>query len=428
MFTLSDFGVTRTVATLSNGIRLVTFERKGAPLAIDAMIYAGARFDPSGKEGMAHFAEHIIAAETEKFPTQDRFSAFIERLGGHKNAHTGRDRMSLEVQMGDPSDISAAVEVISEMALHPLFRSETVESERLTIYKEIGMDHSKPDRYLLTVWNSLVYQDSLVGRPILGTQETLSSVSGRDIKTHYQNFLNAGRMAIVAAGDIAIDRLQEELEKKLTLPSAPRFKDERKPTEKRERFIAVKRYEGIEQVYFNFGFRSCSMFEDDDILLDAIGAIVAGGFNSVLYKKLRIEKGLVYSVGAGNTGSNDRGSWVVISSTDKKNLNEVLKIVTNELMKLRDGEITEDQLQFVKDRMLKSIRMRTQTAASWVNNHEMFELFRPDMNFTIDQGLNRIADIKLEEIKAAAKKYFKPNSWYFAACGDIEESDIKISY
>jgi predicted Zn-dependent peptidase len=428
MFKLSDFGVTRNATTLLNGARVVTFERKGMPVFAEASFFAGARFDPDGKEGVAHFAEHLIASETKKFPKVTDLWSYVERRGGMMNAQTSHDTLGLLASFGDPEDISALAEVLCEEIDNPLFRKEKIDSERQTIQKERGMIESKPDRYIYNLWNSIVYAGHPLGRSVVGTKDSLNGITDQDLRDFYDRFIDLGRMVLVVSGDVSIERVREEFEKRLTRKKEFQLEIPRFFGGSRDKFIAVKKFGGADQVYFNFGFRSCSEFDDDGDALYLLGAVLAGGFNSILYEKLRNEKGLVYSVAAGNDGYVDGGSWLVSSSTSKENLTEALKITVDEIGNLYNGLVTQEQLDFVKDRYVKSARLRTQTASSWVSGHVYSELFYTDGRYTVDKELNKIVEVTLDDLKRVAKKYLQPRQWYFAATGEVEESDISIDY
>ena len=81
MLTLSDFGVARKEVVLSNGLKLVVFERPNTLVAIRVLTFAGSRFDPADKQGLAHFVEHMAINGTKKFPTKDKIAAYIEEYG-----------------------------------------------------------------------------------------------------------------------------------------------------------------------------------------------------------------------------------------------------------------------------------------------------------------------------------------------------------
>lgn len=100
----SDFGVKKTATTLKNGLRVVIFERKGAPIALRLCFLAGSRFDPPGKEGLSHFTEHLIISGTKSYPSKDKLAMSIEELGGTISAFTSSDVLGVEIELGDSSD------------------------------------------------------------------------------------------------------------------------------------------------------------------------------------------------------------------------------------------------------------------------------------------------------------------------------------
>ena len=106
MLTLQDFNVKRESFDLSSGAHVVLFNRPKMPVHILVTFIAGSRFDPVGKEGLAHFIEHILLAGTTTYPTKDLLAGFIEDLGGSIGASTGADTLNLNVALGDPADLN----------------------------------------------------------------------------------------------------------------------------------------------------------------------------------------------------------------------------------------------------------------------------------------------------------------------------------
>ncbi len=79
---LKDFGVKREERTLRNGCRVILYKKKNCPLFVKTCFLAGSRFNPEGKDGLAHFVEHMLVAGTKKFRSKDLLSMFLERYGG----------------------------------------------------------------------------------------------------------------------------------------------------------------------------------------------------------------------------------------------------------------------------------------------------------------------------------------------------------
>ena len=424
---LEDFGVQRQETALSNGAKLVLFERKGAPLHIRASFFAGSRFDPVGKEGTAHFLEHMLVAGTKKFPTKDKLAAYIEQLGGGYGAFTTGDTVNLDLSIGDPGDVGYITDLTHEMLSEPLFDEKTLEAERGSILRELGDKKSNPGLMVREVWRKLCFQGTELGRSVLGSEESISSIAKADILKFYQEKILSGPMVFVASGGIGLSDLKKEMEGKVLLKksiSAPAFQD--LPV-LRSKPVSIEKYQGIDQVHLIFGFRSPSELHPDVPALDVLVTIFGRGLASVLRKELRYEKGLVYGVSAGQQTLSDSGAWVMRTSTSKNNVNEVLGIITTELKKVCEQGLSAEQVKFAQDKIEKSKRMEMQTSASWVNFHSFRELFggKP---WTLVDYVSEIKAVTPEMTREVAQKYFGPDKWYLAVCGDVEESEIKINW
>jgi len=425
--TLTDFGVTRDEATLPNGARVVLFERLGMPLALRVSFLSGSRFDPPNKEGLAHFAEHMIVAGTKSFPTKDKLATYIEELGGVFSAFTGPDVMGVNVGLGDPQDFPHAVRLLREILCKPLLRPKTIETERGSILNELRGKESNPARYVWELFRKLFFQGTAVGRSNLGSIESINSITREDLLSYVQDMLTSGRMGVTISGGIGISRITEKLRKGLPVTVSSNYVPSKTLPILRERNISVKHYPK-EQVHLVVGFRTCSQFHEDKVALNILATILGGGRASVLSRKLRYERGLVYGVGAASFGSNDSGTWTIKTSTSKDTVQEVLDIITEEFSRAAEGKITSQELEFVKNKTVKSMKLKTQTSGSWVASHSFGELVNPNKYLRLDQYLNKVAALSLEDLSRVGKRYFVSGKWYLAMCGPLSEEDVTVSF
>ena len=428
MIRLSDFDVSRKETTLSSGTRLVTFEKKGLPIYIEVLFRSGSRYDPIGKEGLAHFTEHMIVAGSKNYPSQEKLSTFIERLGGAYGASTSAEVVTISVAVGDPNDIGAVAVLIHEMLDEALFETESIENERKAILKELGDKKGNPEDYIWELYKRLFFQETSVGRSIIGNEQTISDITRVDLINYYRNSLVSGRMGIVAGGEVDINKTADEIEKHLKIKSSPKPDFDKKLPEFRNKTTLSHIYPGIDQIQIIIGFRTVSETHPDAPILDMIASISGGSRASSLLRKLRYETGLVYGVSAFSVAGSDHGTWGVITSTTSNKVNEVLTILSTEFKRIYEGGITQEELSFAKDRIIKSKRRYMQTSSSWVLFHSFGELIDPKNYLRLDAYLNTIEKVTLEDITRVGEKYIKPSKWYLATTGDISEADLKMDY
>lgn len=425
---LEDFGVERQETTLSNGVKLVLYKRMGMPVYIRASFFAGSRFDEIGKEGTAHFLEHMLTAGTRRFPAKDKLATYIEQYGGAFGASTSGDTIGVNVSVSDSRDIGRAAEMLREMLLESLFNERVFKTERNSILKELGGVKSNPDSIIRELWQKLSFQDTVLGRSILGSEQSIKSISKSDILDLYQNRIVSGVKVFVASGGTDLSYLKEEIEGKISSlksGSVPVFDD---LSILRKNSVAVEVYGNTDQVHLLFGFRCVPVSHSDVPVLDILSEAFGRGRASILQRKLRYEKGLVYGVSVWQRTFVDSGSWKVKTSTSKHKVGEVLAIIIDELKRVSEKGLSGDELKFVQDKMAKSKPMEMQTSESWVGFHGFRELFSGSSVWTLSDYVSEIRAVTPEMTRNVAQKYFGRDKWYLAVCGDIKENEIKINW
>lgn len=427
MIKLQDFGTTRHEATLSNGIRFIFFERPGAPLSLRAHFFGGSRFDQPGKEGLAHFMEHMIVAGTKRFPTKDKLAAHIEQYGGGFSAFTGLEGLAVNIAVADPTDVNILTEILDEILTKGLFNEKTLETERGAILKEIGERKSNPSEMLWELYAKLFFQDLDMGRSVLGSEESVRSISKSDIVNYYNTALVSGKTVYVGSGGISPEDLIPKLEP-ISLPISEKLRIEKALPVVRKETILVEPYVGKDQVHLMIGFRTCECFHQDTPALGVIATILGGGRASTLTRLLRQEKGLVYSVSASSSSYSDTGTWKVKTSTSRDKVQEAIDIICNEFNRTSEGKLTSSELQFAKDKIIKFQRMGLQTSGSWVDFHSYRELITPTAHWTVENFVQEVSSVTIEDLARVGSKYFTKGSWFLAMCGDIDKDKIIVNF
>lgn len=426
--TFEDFSVTRHELTLSNGVKVVLFERPKAPISMEILFLSGSQFDPEGKEGISHFTEHMTVAGTKKFPTKDRLAIFIENLGGGFRASTGLGVFKISLDVVEPEDFKQAVSLLNEMLNESLFDPKTIETERGSILRELSSKESAPGKYIWELSRNLFFQGSLCSRSTLGSKETIESITKDDLLRFYNDMLTSGRAVIVVSGGISIDSVVKILESSLTLRKSEKFRSSGLLPVIRDRSVLTKVYTTNDLINIDFGFRVCEGYHEDSIPMIFLGQILGGGRASRLTKKLRYEKGYVYYVDAGYNGSIDSGVFDIDTEVSKNNIQEVFNIITEELNNLVDKGVSEEELKLVKNRSIKSKKGTMQTSSSWISFHAYDELFENPKKTTLPEYLARVNSLTAEDVNRVCKKYLNKESWYLAMCGDIKEDEVTIDY
>ena len=426
---LSDFGVAKQQTTLNNGVPLVVFERPGMPISIKIAFFNGSRFDPVGKEGLAHFAEHMIVSGSKKYPTKHEVGLFVESLGASFNASTSADKMDVYIDYAVPNDSRAVIDLLDQFLLHSLFDLESIERERGAIMAELAGKKSDPGVYIYRLWKQVAYQQNKLARDTIGSDESLLDITRDDLMQYYTNQLESGRSVVVASGDITASKLAQllnaaEFVKTRKFSVRPIDLVQRQRTEP----IMIKHYPNSEQTHVAFGFPTVAEDHADYWPLYVLSRILGAGRTSRLHKKLRNELGLVYSAHAGIDSWYGCGSIAAYTSCKTAHVQPVLDTIANEMQLLALNGVPEEELAHRKNFLTKMQLLRMQTSAAWVGYHTDSFLKYPEQSESIAQDLAHINAVTSNQVQAVAQKYFKPGAWYLAVCGGIMAEDITVNF
>lgn len=429
MHTLKDFGVKKYVGNLDDGTRVVLFQRPHMPVYSRVLFRAGSTYDPIGKEGLSHFAEHMLFRKTKKFPSQYDLTSYIENIGGGFNAFTGLNYMGVDVSLATSEDYSKATNFISEVLFSPSIKKEDFDIEKGIILQEYFDKISNQESWIYNLFLELVYQGTAKNRHIIGSEDSIKRMKVEDIKNFYDYQIPKAKKVIIVAGDIKLENVATLFNKKFSsevknVGSTPL----KELPIKRKESVKIRKYKDSHQVNMLFGFRTVQFIHRDFIPLEVLSYLVCHGMSSRFMQRLRSEKGLVYGVSVENWGASDSGVWAVNTSTSTKNLQQTLDTITDEFRNIFEGKFSDSELKIAKNKIVKSKIRGMQSSQRWVGFHSEEELEFPEKCLTLDEYLNHVEKVSLEDLIRVGKKYFKPESWYLAVCGDVERKDFKVSY
>ena len=197
--------------TLSNGIRVVSETLpKSRALSIGVWVKVGSRHEPKEIGGVSHFIEHMFFKGTQKRKAKD-IATEIDSLGGEMNAFTSQENTTYYVKVLD-EHLETAIDILSDILLGSKFDPAEMEKERKVILEEIKGVEDTPDDYIHELFTGTVWADNSLGRPILGTKDTIKSLNHTDILTYIDNYYSPREIVISVAGNFEHGRLIELLD------------------------------------------------------------------------------------------------------------------------------------------------------------------------------------------------------------------------
>lgn len=412
---LKHFGVTRETRVLKNGLKVVLFRRIGAPIASTIAFWAGSRFDPSNKPGLAHFTEHILLAGTKKWPTKDKMARYIERFGGHAGGGTSSEWLALDLTVAESRDFKVVAEVLDQMMNHSLVSPALIKSERGSIMAEIALELNRANKKLGREITTALFPNSALGHSTIGTEASVRSITRQDL-LRFIEVLKRSPKVIVIAGDITMKEVEAHLSK-ISLGPVEAVEPAAVEIAPLDRHTVNFPFAG-DNVEVGVGFRGAGYNNQDHTILEFIAIVLGEGRASVLQQKLRYEKGLVYSAFVVNNPMSSMGMWWVLTSCKKKDVKTTISIIEKEIARIKKVGLTPVEMKFVKERATNRMKFRLQSSGSWTNLHMEESLYGYDG--TVIDFLKDIQGVTNAQIKDVAKRYLLDENKAIVTVGNIE--------
>ncbi len=318
---------------LDNGLRIVSERMEGLKsAALGIWVTAGGRNEQDGESGIAHFLEHMAFKGTERRSAFE-IASTIEDLGGYINAYTSREMTAYYVRVLEP-DVPLAFDVLSDIVLHSVFDLREIEVERGVILQEIGQSQDNPEDVVFDWLQEIAYPEQAMGRPILGTSETVKSFARDDflrfVQAHYgpQNLIvsAAGAVdhdALVAAAETQFGELSRQTPK--TSPAARFMGGERRVSK------------SLEQVQFALALEGPHILDADAFVSQVFATALGGGTSSRLFQEVRERLGLCYSVFSQMGCYSDTGMLSVYAGTSPEDIGKLAHVVIDEIRRACDS-------------------------------------------------------------------------------------------
>ena len=389
-------------STLPNGIRIVTDQLAGAEsIALGIWVGVGTRHEDMNQNGIAHMLEHMLFKRTPKRSAKD-ISEVIEDAGGHMNAYTGRETTAYYVHiLKDHTDL--ALDVLADMIQNSIFPEDELERERAVILQEIHMYEDTPDDVVFEQAQMAAYPNQSLGASGLGTIEIVKNLQQNDLKNYINSRYTADKLVISAAG--AVDHDQFVLKVSTLFGQIA-------PSKNSPTWVSPARYhptpslveKDIEQSHLVMSFKGLSHSDPRYSAMRILTSVLGGGTSSRLWQEVREKRGLVYSIHSFRDSYTDCGQFGVYAGTSPENLEELVPIIIEEIVKIQNG-ITAQELIRAKTQIISGARMGREKVMSRVDQQgrHMLNYGTP---FDIRELITSVNCVTLDDITSLAKSVF----------------------
>ncbi len=408
------------VKILDSGLTLLHDQMNVDSTSIGVYIGSGSSQETEDECGIAHMLEHMAFKGTEN-RSAEKIAREIEDVGGDINAYTSKEVTAYYLKVLK-ENTNLGVDILSDIIKYSTFPKEEIERERGVIISEIGQSYDAPDDKVFENFTSTAFKNQSIGRPILGTRETVSNFQQGDLKSFLQSNYAPENMVVASSGNINRDWFFTTVEEKFSNINNS-FKCASKSSKWNSGFCGEDR--DLEQSQLVFGIEGLKNTDFDRYSLRALAIILGGGMSSRLFQEIREKRGLCYSIFSFTQMQNFSGVFGFYAGTSPNDLNALLEASLYEWKNIKNS-ISNNELTRAKAQMLSGFIMGQESngaraeyyAKSMINFGKLIET---------NEVIKKIENISITSIYNVIEKLFESANPVLSVIGPDASSLNKLN-
>jgi predicted Zn-dependent peptidase len=328
----------------------------------------------------------------------------MDSVGGMLDAFTSKEQICFNAKVLD-EHLPIAFDVIADLVLRPKFDSEDVKKERQVVLEEIKMDLDNPEYLLHDIFTRGFWPEHPLGRPILGTPETVKKFNRESLCTRFGNWFAPDHLVVTAAGNVTHEQVLELVQREFGHMNPTGIaENEGAPHTSAPIHLETKR--DLEQVHLCIGVPSVPLGHEDRFGVAVLNNLLGGGMSSRLFQNIREKQGLAYAVFSELTPYSDAGMMTVYAGTATDTVGQVIDLTIQEFRSLKESPVTEEELRRSKNHLKGSLMLSLESTSSRMSNLARQELYFGRF-YSLDEILAGIEAVTREELQTLARQYFQ---------------------
>ncbi len=401
-------------AKLTNGIRVIMEPMDTLrSVSIGVWVNAGSVYETGADAGISHFIEHMVFKGTARRSAAD-IAAEMDAVGGNLNAFTAKECTCFYAKVLD-EDLPLAVDMLSDITLHPALDEQEMEKEKRVVIEEILMSEDSPEDKAFETAGAAYYSGTVLSSAILGTEKTVSAFTRDQVLSYMARRYVSGNMVIACAGSFVPERLLSLLEE--SFADCPRgsgdMLGEREPRAGKRWLFVQKDTEQVNACLMLPGFRLDS---SENFALAVLSNALGGSMSSRLFQKIREELGLAYSVYTYPMAYRDTGAICLYFGSGEKQATRTLELALRELDRLKGEGLSEAELIRSRAQLKGSFLLGMEGSGAHMNAIGK-RLLLQNKEFTIEDTLSAIECVTMEKVNGILSRVLSPRRAVCAAVG-----------
>ena len=392
----------------SSGLRIVTEEVPSVrSAAVGIWVNVGSRDEAPATAGASHFLEHLLFKGTTSRTALD-ISSSIESVGGEMNAFTSKEYTCFYARVID-TDLPMAIEVVSDLITSSIVTALDVDAERKVVLEEIAMRDDDPSDLIHDLFSDTYYGDTQIGRPILGTVNSIKGMSRNTVFNYYKKKYLPQDLVVAVAGNIKHKRVVAMVEQALSrdnfldVMAAPVIRPNIPIKNTKQQSVGLM-YKKSEQAHMFYGMEGVARADDRRFAMGVLSAALGGGMSSRLFQEIREKRGLAYSVYAYAQQFAGSGVLGFYAGCNPTKAIEVVEIIRSVLSDVADNGMTHEEIERAKGAVRGSLVLSQEDTGSRMSRIGKNEIvYGQVMDF--DDILKAISRVSAQDIHEIASEF-----------------------
>lgn len=408
-------------SVLRNGLVLLSSEQRSLPIVtLHLLIDAGSRSDPPGLEGLASLTARLLTYGTKK-RTATEISDALDSIGALLSTSAGEELATVSLTVLR-KDLDAGLDLLAEILTAATFPAEEIERQKEAVVASIKAKSEDPGQIADMKFREALFPGSPYGRPVEGTEESIRRIDRKDLAEFYERYYRPDRSILAVVGDISDREIAEKLRsafrswrKGAPIAEAP-------PSAPGGPAKTIRMHRDLTQANIIMGHEGVPRGHADYYAIQVMNHILGGGgLISRLVGSVRNERGLAYSVYSSFSADKYSGVFQIEMQTKNETAEEAIRVALEEIRKIREEGVTEDELQEAKDYLIGSFPLRLDTSSRIASFLAYAEYFGLGLDYP-ERYPDFIRKISREDVLRVARQYIRPEKLITVVVADQKKA------
>jgi predicted Zn-dependent peptidase len=410
----SPYSVTKEM--LPNGLVIITEPMEHVhSVSVGIWLRSGSRREPAELNGISHFIEHMVFKGTARRSAED-IAREVDRVGGMLDAFTAKEMVCFNTRVLD-EHLPKTFDVLADIVLEPKFAADDIAREQSVVIEEIRMTQDNPEDLVHELFTQNFWNSHALGKPILGTPETVGSFDRATLQKWFQEYYAPNRLVITAAGHLTHAQLVDLVSASFGRLEAVQDGDF-DPKPEITPHITLRTKRELEQVHICLGVPALPLTDRRRFAVSILNNILGGGMSSRLFQNIRERQGLAYSIFSEMNSYRDTGALSVYAGTSLDTAAQLVRSVLDEFRRMKDEPLDEEELRRAKDHLKGATLLALEGSGARMSSLARYHLYF-NRHFTTEELIVMLESVTAEEVQQIAREFFEPERVAASVVGNL---------